>query len=82
MQSGYTVREVAKLFRVGKSKVLKWIERGELLAINTSNSPMQPRYIILPDSLASFVVARELGAKPKSTRRKPRKVRTDHFPDC
>jgi excisionase family DNA binding protein len=35
---GLTVREVARRYRVCKDKVLGWIRRGELIAVNAGGN--------------------------------------------
>ena len=52
-----TPPEVAKLLRVSPEKVLGWIRRAELKAINVSSS-MRPRYRVSQESLDDFLEAR------------------------
>jgi excisionase family DNA binding protein len=46
----FTTREVAKLLRVSPEKVLGWIHRGELRAVNVSNR-IRPQYRVSRDDL-------------------------------
>jgi hypothetical protein len=80
---GLTVREVARRYRVGTQKVVNWIRRGELGAINTSTSLCsRPRFVVLPDALLAFEKARAVVPKPKPARRaRPRSDFIDFFPD-
>jgi excisionase family DNA binding protein len=63
-----TPPEVATLLRVARKKVLDWIRKGELRAVNVSNT-VRPRYRISPDSLHTFLRCREV-QPPQSRRRK------------
>jgi hypothetical protein len=56
---GLPVPEVASRYRVGTQKVLSWIRRGDLTAINTSASlAARPRFVALLDALLAFEKAR------------------------
>lgn len=80
---GLTVREVAHRYRVGAQKVLSWVRRGELKAINTSACLAgRPRFVILPDALIAFEKARAAVPELKPARRASR-IRdfVDYFPD-
>ena len=82
LTAGLTVRETAKLLRVGTSKILNFIKNGELMAITTSASlAARPRYIILPDALAAFLQQRCAAPPSKMKRRKKRTQLIDYFPD-
>ena len=54
-----TSREVAKLLRVSPDKVLGWIRRGQLKAVNVSNR-VRPQYRVGQDDLDAFLAAREV----------------------
>jgi excisionase family DNA binding protein len=78
-----TVREVAARYRVSKDKVLGWIRRGELSAINTMNVRCgKPRFVILPEAMAAFERGRQAEATnaPKARRRRRMAV-IDFYPD-
>jgi len=76
-----TVREAAKLLRVGSSKILKWLRSGELKGINTAASLCgRPRYIILPDAITEFQKRRSAAVPPKPPRRRRRTEEIDFFP--
>ena len=62
-------REIAIRLRVSPEKVLGWIRRGELCAINVSNAT-RPRYRINPDDLEAFLRRREVQPPPPRQRRK------------
>jgi len=62
---------VARRFAVDPSKVLTWIRRGELRAVNVAtHTGGRPRYRISPADLAVFEAARAAGPQPKITRRR------------
>jgi hypothetical protein len=69
--AGLTVKDVARRYRVGRGKVLAWINRGELKAINVSSVLCgKTRFVILPDHLAAFEQRRSAGPPPKPLRRR------------
>ena len=70
MNAFYTVSEVAKLFRVNVTKVGRWIDSGELKAVNVGNGKKQPRYRISESALQKFAESRETAPKTKT---KPRR---------
>jgi hypothetical protein len=79
---GYTVADVARRLRVSKNKVLTWINRGELAAINTAAVLCgKPRWVISPDGLAAFERQRAGGPPPKPTRRRRPPAAIDYYPD-
>jgi len=56
---------LAKRLAVKPSKVLGWIEAGELKAVNIATSRAgRPRWKILPDALEEFLSARSNGPPP------------------
>ena len=59
---GHTVADVAARYRVGADKVRKWIEIGELTAVNTAASLCgRPRWVVSAEALAAFEAARAGG---------------------
>jgi transposase len=80
--TGLTVKDVARRYRVSRDKVRKWIERGELGAIDKSLTLCgKARYVILPEHLAAFEKRRAAGPPPKPPRRNRRAGDVDFFPD-
>jgi excisionase family DNA binding protein len=67
-----TPPEVARLLRVSADKVLGWIRRGELKAVNVSNRD-QPRYRVRREHLEEFLAAREVQPPAPRTPRKQRR---------
>lgn len=64
-----TPNEVAYRYGVGIRKVLGWIERGELKAVNVATDPKkQPRWSILPGFIEEF----ERSRAPKVQKPAPR----------
>ena len=81
--AGFTVRDVAKRYRVSRDKVRGWIARGELGAINTGAALCgKARFVILPNHLAAFEQRRAAGPPPKPPRRRKRTDFIDYFPDA
>lgn len=66
-----TPPEVAKRLRASNQKVLGWIRRAELRAVNVGNGS-RPRYRISPDSLAYFLESREVPAPSPPVRQRRR----------
>lgn len=64
-----TPPEIAKRLRVSPAKVLTWIRKGELRAVNLSNS-FRPRYRVCPDALEDFLQSREVQPPPPRQRRR------------
>jgi hypothetical protein len=80
--AGLTVAEFAHRYRVSPDKVRAWIARGELAAVNTATVLCgKPRWVILPDALASFERRRAGGPTPKPAKRRKRTEFVDFYPD-
>ena len=63
--------QVAKRLAVDAHKVIGWIRRGELRAVNVAaDTEGRPRYRISPADLAVFEASRMVGPTPKVTRRR------------
>lgn len=60
-----TPPEVARLLRVASGKVLGWIRRGELRAVNVGNKG-RPRFRVGRNCLDVFLAAREVRTPPPS----------------
>jgi transposase len=71
--------ELARKLGVKHSKVLGWINRGELRAINLAErSSGRPRWKILPDALNEFFLSRQ-SSPPPAPRRARRKFATKEY---
>jgi hypothetical protein len=54
-----TPPEIARRYGVATAKVRRWIENGELAALNlASGSSTRPRYGVTPEALQAFELAR------------------------
>ena len=63
--------QVAKRLAVDAHKVIGWIRRGELRAVNVAaDTEGRPRYRIAPADLAVFLATRSAGPTPKAIRRR------------
>lgn len=79
---GFTVADLAQRYRVGEDKIRAWINRGEMVAINTGTSACgRPRYVVMPESLAAFEKLRATASPPKTTRRRRQTGPINFFPD-
>jgi hypothetical protein len=79
---GYTVRDVARRYRVGEDKVRAWIKAGDLAAINTAAVLCgKPRFIVTPEALEKFEMRRAAGPMPKVKRRRRSSEVKDYYPD-
>ena len=66
-----TPPEIARLLRVSPEKVLGWIRRAELKAVNVSNGFSRPRYRVSRESLEEFLQTREVPPpRPRPERRR------------
>ena len=63
--------DVARKFGVSVSKVLAWIRRGELRALNLAENQAgkKPRYRILPEDLEKFEARRAVSPTPPASRK-------------
>ena len=64
---------IAKRLRVSPEKVLNWIRKGELRAVNISDGGRRPRYRVAPDDLEAFLKRREVQPPPPIQRRRRRR---------
>lgn len=66
-----TPPQVAKLFGVNPDKVLSWIRKGELHAVNVTANGGRPKYRIASADLEAFKLRRTPQAKIKTPRARP-----------
>jgi excisionase family DNA binding protein len=77
-----TPRQVAAYLRVGRDRVLNWLRKGELGAVNLAAPGDRPRFVVLPHHLAEFERWHAAAAPPKPARRRRRPAGyVDFFPD-
>jgi excisionase family DNA binding protein len=70
----YSPAEIAQRYHVDHSKVLAWIDRGELRAVNVANAGTRlPRWRITAESLDEFERNRSSVQQPKPTAQKSRR---------
>ena len=78
----YTPPQVAKRFRVHAAKVLGWINRGELRAVNIADREGgRARWRIASESLDDFLRRRESSPRPKIKRPKASRLAKDKLDD-
>lgn len=66
-----TPPQVAECYGVDVKKIVGWIKRGELRAVNVATTTGgRPRYRISPSDLAAFENARAAGPTPRIARRR------------
>ena len=80
LKSYLTPPEIAKLLRVSSDKVLGWIRKAELTAINVGDGN-RPRYRIRSEDLDSFLRSREVQPPAPRTRRNHRMDRASKPPE-
>jgi hypothetical protein len=69
-----TPPQLAERYGVDPNKVLGWIRRGELAAVNVATTTGgRPRWRVSPEALAAFEAARAAGPAPHITRIRRRK---------
>jgi hypothetical protein len=69
------------MLRVSPDKVRRWIDRGELGAVNTAETRCgKPRWVILPHHLEQFERGRQASPPAKASRRRERPP-LDYFPE-
>ena len=64
-----TPPEVARRLRVSPEKIIGWIRRGQLVAVNVSNG-RRPRFVIRLDDLLRFEQTRLVGGPRPAPRRR------------
>lgn len=77
-----TPPEIAARLRCRSSKVILWIRREQLRAVNLAENPdgKRPRWRVSPEALAEFLAARTNRAPvPTSRRRKRQQAVTEYF---
>ena len=65
-----TPPQIARRYNVATAKVIKWIQAGDLAALNlATGSGGRPRYSVSVEALAAFEAARSVRPAPSGTRR-------------
>ena len=69
MQVALTPPQLAKRYACDPAKIIGFIRRGELKAMNlATHTGGRPRYRISPSDLTAFEASRAAGPQPKVTR--------------
>jgi hypothetical protein len=80
--AGYKPRDLCRRWRVGLDKIMVWIRRGELRALDMSSSRSgRPRFVVTAEMVAEFEARRATTPPPKPVRRKKRTDEVDFYPD-
>jgi hypothetical protein len=78
----YSVAELAERWRIGQDKVLAFIRKGDLVAVNVAaHTSGRPQWRVTPEEVARFESKRTSAPPPKPTRRKRATGKKDWFPD-
>jgi excisionase family DNA binding protein len=81
-QRGLTVREVARLPRIGRDRVRSMIAAGELGALDLARHRCgRPRYVVLPAHLDEFARRRAVSPPPPAPRRRRQPALVDYLAD-
>jgi excisionase family DNA binding protein len=79
---GLTCRELARLLRVSRGRILAWIRTGELPALDVSpRGSARPRYIVTPHALAEWERSRRASQPAPPPKRHRRAAVKDFYPD-
>ncbi len=79
---GLSVCRFARRYAIGSQKVLGFIRRGELIAVNVAtNAAGRPQWRITAESVAHFERVRASKPPSKKPRRRVRPVNVDYYPD-
>ncbi len=76
-----TPPQVAERLGVSPEKIIRWVRRGELRAVNVSETAGmgKPRFRIDPTDLAVFEQRRSVASTPKARRRRKPIDVTEYF---
>jgi hypothetical protein len=81
--TGFTIRDLARRWRIGGDKIRSFLRRGELVGVNVAtNVSGRPQWRITAESVERFEQRRSSAPPPRPARR--RKLRTgfvDYYPD-
>jgi hypothetical protein len=78
---GHSVSDLCLRWKVGMAKVLGFIRRGELVAINLATCTLaRPQWRITPEAVAAFE-RRRTSAPPPKPQRRPRRAGKDYYKD-
>jgi hypothetical protein len=79
---GFSVRDLARRWRIGEDKVRLFLRRGELVGVNVAaNLAGKPQWRITAESVEKFEQRRTSAPPPKPVRRRRRREMIDYYPD-
>jgi hypothetical protein len=67
----FTLRDLAQDLGVGVGKIRRWLKRGDLVAINVSDSPQKPMWRVTAASVEAFKQRHSSQPVPQTPRRRP-----------
>ena len=80
-EAGYTVRDLARRWRIGSDKIRAFIRAGELVAINlATHRSAKPQWRITSESVEAFEQRRSSTPPPKPQRRRRKAAMIDYYP--
>jgi excisionase family DNA binding protein len=80
MSKTFAPSEIAERYGVDHGKVLRWIDNGQLRAVNVATNPGgRPRWRVPEEALAEFEVARTNSSPVKASRRRPAHVERRYY---
>jgi excisionase family DNA binding protein len=76
-----STREIAQQLAVKPERVITWIRRGQLRAVNVGDGSVKPRFRIAPADLQVFLLARTVQPPTPTPRRRRRQTEgvTEYF---
>src|SRR5205085_12519 len=78
---GYTVADLCHRWRIGSDKVLAFIRKGELVAVNVAaNLSGRPQWRVSEEEVRRFETRRSSAPTPKPARRRRQTGLVDYFP--
>lgn len=80
--TGWTVAELCRRWRVGQTKVLGFIRRGELIGLNVATTLSgRPIWRVTQESVDRFETRRSSAPQPRPPRRRTRRADViDYYP--
>jgi hypothetical protein len=79
----YTVRDLARRWRIGEDKIRGFLRRGELVGVNVAtNLCGKPQWRIPAESVERFERRRSSAPAPDPPQRRRRRTVVDYYPDA
>jgi hypothetical protein len=81
LQRGLSTREFARLYRIGRGRVLAMLQRGELGGVNVAERRCgRACYRIMPHHIAAWEQSRAVAVAPAPARRRKQQDMLDYYP--